>query len=424
MKIDSDTFATSRQTLTVFILVLLAVPVALSQQSSANDGAGEGVRIKIQTLVPPELVSGQNYTLAPEALVYRAVAVYRLNTEYGNAEVAGTVRLTETIAAIRAIDALKNMQGTDVYKEAVKKSAGGPLDTAKELVNDPVDTVAKTARGLGNFLADIGYSIVSDDPSQENVAKTVTGFSAAKRQLAYKLGVNPYSSFEPLQEHLSDVAWVATGGGMTITAAFNTITGKAGRVVRITAGSNTARKLVRDKSPRDLKNHNMETLGRMGVNNDLAETLVENYSYDPAALTRLVTALDSMHGVSGRSDIVARADTASTRHQASNMRDWLELIAAYHAIIKPAKKLIVVSTAPFIVDDQGVVHGVFPTDFISPESGFAVRIKATSEEIRAMGLKTGPLYATGKIDPKMVDVLRAAGWTEVHDHAEGILRTE
>jgi hypothetical protein len=424
MKIDSDTFATSRQTLTVFILVLLAVPVALSQQSSANDGAGEGVRIKIQTLVPPELVSGQNYTLAPDALVYRAVAVYRLNTEYGNAEVAGTVRLTETIAAIRAIDALKNMQGTDVYKEAVKKSAGGPLDTAKELVNDPVDTVAKTARGLGNFLADIGYSIVSDDPSQENVAKTVTGFSAAKRQLAYKLGVNPYSSFEPLQEHLSDVAWVATGGGMTITAAFNTITGKAGKVVRITAGSNTARKVVRDKSPRDLKNHNMESLGKMGVNDDLAETLVENYSYDPEAITRLITALDSMQGVSGRSDIVARADTASTRHQASNMRDWLELIAAYHAIIKPAKKLIVVSTAPFIVDDQGVVHGVFPTDFISPESGFAARIQATSDEIRAKGLKTGPLYATGKIDAKMVDVLKAAGWTEVHDHAERILRTK
>ena len=106
------------------------------------------------------------------------------------------------------------------------------------------------------------------------------------------------------------------------------------------------------------------------------------------------------------------------------MRDWLELIAAYHAIIRPAKKLIVVSTAPFIVDDQGVVHGVFPTDFISPESGFAVRIQATSEEIRTMGLKTGPLYATGKIDAKMVDVLRAAGWTEVHDHAERILRTE
>jgi hypothetical protein len=416
--------ARSLETLVTCMFVLLAAPIALSEQAATAGSGGEGVRIKIQALVPPELVSGQNYTLAPEALVHSGVALYRLDTEYGNTEVAGTVRLTESIAEIQAIEALKEMQKTDVYKKALKKSAGGPLDTAKKLASDPVDTVSKTARGLGNFLADVGYSIVSDDPSQENVAKTVIGFGAAKRQLAYELGVNPYSSFEPLQEHLSDVAWAATGGGMTITAAFSTITSTAGRVVRITAGSNTARKMVRDKSPRDLKNHNMETLEKMGVNKDLAETLVENYNYNPEAITRLISALDSMHGVEGRSSIAARAATASTRHQASNMRDWLELMAAYHAIVAPARRLVIVSTAPFIVDAQGVAHGVFPTDYVSSEPGFAKLIEATSEQIRALGLKTGALYATGKIDPGMVEVMQAAGWTEVHDHAERILRTE
>ena len=331
-------------------LLVGVAPIALAAQPAATDSGEDSVRVKVAAIVPRELITGQNYTLEPEAAVRRAVALYGLDTSYGKTEVAGTVNLLERIQELRAIEALKEMKKTDVYKEALKKSGAGPLDTVKELADDPVGTVSKTARGLGNFLADIGYSIVSSDPSQENVAKTVVGFSAAKRQIAHELEVNPYSRFEPLQDHLSEIAWTSVGGSLTITKAFSTITGTAGRVVRITSGSNTARKLVRDNSLRELNNRNLKALKNMGVEEDLAETLLGGYNYDPEAMTRLVVALDSIDGVAGRSDVVARAATATTPHQATNMRDWLELIAAYHAVIAPVQRLLIISTAPFVVD--------------------------------------------------------------------------
>ena len=80
-----------------------------------------------------------------------------------------------------------------------------------------------TARGLGGFLADVGYSVVSDDPSQDNVAKTGLGQSNAKRAFAFELGVNPYSQYEPLQKELSEVSWTAVGGGLTVGAAFRAV---------------------------------------------------------------------------------------------------------------------------------------------------------------------------------------------------------
>ena len=80
------------------------------------------------------------------------------------------------------------------------------------------------------------------------------------------------------------------------------------------------------------------------------------------------------------------------------------------------------STAPLLVDAQGRVHAVFPTDYITTEPRIEAGIKTVSNAIDAMGLKLGPFYATGKIDPKMVALLRSAGWAEVHDHAERILR--
>lgn len=208
----------------ILALLSMSVPLALNAQETG------GIRVKVDTFLPAELISGPHYTMAPKAEVRRAIAFFKLDTSYGKTEVAGTVALLERIDELRAIATLENMKKTDVYTDALKKSAGGPLDTAKALVDDPLGTVSDTAKGLGSFFADIGYAIVSDDPSQENVAKTALGFGAAKRKLAHQLGVNPYSSFEPLQDHMSEIAWTMVGGGLTVTAAFSQIGNTAGQV--------------------------------------------------------------------------------------------------------------------------------------------------------------------------------------------------
>jgi hypothetical protein len=390
----------------------------------SGPAAADGIRVKVETFLPGELISGPHYTMAATAEIRRAIAVYQLNTDFGKGEVVSTVALLERINELQAISTLAAMKKTDVYTDALKKSAGGPLDTAKALVNDPVGTVSDTAKGLGNLFSDIGYSIVSDDPSQENVAKTAVGFGAAKRQLAFKLEVNPYSGYQPLQDQMSEIAWTMVGGGLTVMAGFSQISSTAGQVVRITSGSNTARKLVRDKSPRELRNLNLEALQKMGVSEELAETLADNHNFDPETETRVVAALQGLEGVEGRVNLVGRIALIATPTQAAKARDWLELLAAYHAEITPAKKIVIASSAPFLVDAQGRAHAVFPTDYITTDPVIEAGVSRASQAIVGMGLKLGPFYATGKIDPKMVAELRAAGWSEVHDQAEKLLRKD
>lgn len=112
----------------------------------------------------------------------------------------------------------------------------------------------------------------------------------------------------------------------------------------------------------------------------------------------------------------------ATPSQAAKARDWVELLAAYHAEITPARKIVIASSAPFLVDAQGSVHAVFPTDYITTDPAIEAGIKRASQAIVGMGLNPGPFYATGRIDPKMVAELRAAGWSEVHDQVEKLLR--
>ena len=210
------------------------------------------------------------------------IAASRFSTwRPGTASIVGREGLVERVRELQAIDTLEAMKTSEVYTDALKNSASGPVDTAKNLVKEPGKTLANIGRGLGGFFADVGYSIVSDDPSQENAAKTALGFAAIKRELAFKLGVNPYSSSQALQDELSSVAWTSVGGGLTITAAFKAVGGAAGTTLSVGKTADGMRALVRDNSPRKLEQINFDMLESMGVSETLAEALLENYSYDP-----------------------------------------------------------------------------------------------------------------------------------------------
>jgi hypothetical protein len=92
----------------------------------------------------------------------------------------------------------------------------------------------------------------------------MVGFGAVQRQLAFKLGVNPYSNYQPLQDELSEVAWTSVGGGMTVSAGFSAVGGTPGTVISVTSSANTGRQLVRDNSPRKLDNLNHDSLVAIG----------------------------------------------------------------------------------------------------------------------------------------------------------------
>jgi hypothetical protein len=382
------------------------------------------VQVPVSKLVSKDLLSGTDYTLQPKASIVSSRAVYTLKSPAGTDEVTGTVSLLERANEIRAVETLEAMKKTDVYGDALKNSAKGPVKFGKGLVTEPVDTVSNTAKGLGSFLADVGYSVVSDDPSQDNVAKTGLGFATAKRKFAFKLGVNPYSQYQPLQDALSEVSWTAVGGGLTVTVAFSAVANTAGSVLSGTSFANTARQAVRDNSPRKLQNMNFDSLQAMGVSEDLAEAQLNNLKYDPEAETRLVTALASMKKVAGRDDVVARATLASSYSAANEMRDWVELLAAYHAKVERASKLVVIGSAPFLVDKKKRVHGVFPTDYIVWSPSFAAQIADITKRIADAGYTTGTISVTGMIDPKVVELLRSSGWTSVQANAETILRAK
>ncbi len=412
--------------LSIFIVLfsLSGVLKAEEKETKYQVDYKESVKVPIEEFLSKELLEGKGYTLDPQVIIYRAVGLYGMETPYGRSTVIGISHLLERIDELNAVAQLEAMKGTEVYAKALKNSALGPFETAKNLVTAPVDTVSRIARGIGGFIADIGYSVVSDDPDQENVAKTALGFATAKRQYAYELGVNPYSDFQPLQDELGAVAWTATGGGLTVSVGFAAIGGTAGTVLSTTKTANSMRKLVRDNSPRKLQNLNFDKLKAMGVEKSLAEAFLDNFNYDPETQTRLVGALESMKNVAGRDNFIKRAALVQNKVMARRMREWAELFDAYHNEVEKVKGMVIVQGAPLLQMRDDSIFVLVPTDYLTWTPNTEKRHQAFVSKLKAKGFKQGKVWLTGKVEPRMKEMLIALGWTSVTQGVESKLLIE
>ena len=416
-KLRKNTDRTSHRTKQAVLFTALLFSVSAALGAKPEVAADESVGVPTAKLVSSELLKGQGFKLAPSTTVYQGVAIFQMESEFGSSTVVGSQGLHERIDELHAIEQLRKMKGTEVYGKALKGSAKAPIETVKNLASAPIDTLSDIGRGLGGFLSDVGYSIVSDDPNQENVAKTAAGFAAAKRQLAFGLGVSPYSTFQPLQDELSEVSWTSVSGGLTVSLGFSAIGGTAGTLVKATGTAESMRSLVRDNSPRKLDKINHEKLLGMGVKEHLAEAMLDNFNYDPENETRLIGALASMDGVPGRELFIKRAALQDQPYNGRLMREWAELFAAYYENIGNVKAIVMAQTAPHLLLNDGSVLGLFPVDYIAIDPTFEARNQESVNALRAQGFEPGEAWITGKVDPALEPVLVKIGWKKVSGDA-------
>ena len=165
-----------------------------------------------------------------------------------------------------------------MLNETPRTSAvASPLNAAKGLIEDPVGTVSGIPQGLFKFMNRAGQSVKERAQGRErsqyedsNAAQLI-GFAKAKRDVALKLGVDPYSGNEALQKQLNSVSWAAYAGKMSFTLATVPVSGAAGMALTATGVSSTFENAIRDQSPGDLRLGSLKLLLAMGCDRPTAD---------------------------------------------------------------------------------------------------------------------------------------------------------
>src|SRR5213080_5515991 len=92
-------------------------------------------------ILRPEFLAGPHHKVREPVPTYFGANQFTIDSDFGVFEANGNEMLVRRINEINAIAQLKDVSRTDQYKDAVVAAAKSPVAAAKNIVNDPVNTV-------------------------------------------------------------------------------------------------------------------------------------------------------------------------------------------------------------------------------------------------------------------------------------------
>jgi hypothetical protein len=109
--------------------------------------------VPAKDFVPAELMSGRLHTVRPLADNDGLRNFYFLETPRGVDEVSGTFALITHIRELYALDYLRGLSKSNEFGKALAKSAGAKLDSAGDVLRNPISTIKSVPKGASRFLA-------------------------------------------------------------------------------------------------------------------------------------------------------------------------------------------------------------------------------------------------------------------------------
>ena len=401
----------------ILISIFLIIPT-LGIATGSETYTQAPLKLKASEVLPPGVLKGLNYQVDEDVVNDGLINIYSITSDFGEFEAEGIAELRMRIAEIKAMSLMKEMERKEIFGDALKEGVKAPFKGIAALVTEPVETGKSAAKGVGQLFSNIGRSIVSDDPDQDNPASVLVGYDVAKRKFAHELDVNPYSDNELFRKELGKISRAAVAGGLTPRAAMAAIDSTAVTVARVTGTTKAMKELVRDNPPGKLDKINRKKLESMGVSESLAEEFLDNYTYDPYEETLLIGELEAMQGIVGRENFIAVANKASEASVARFYRLMAQVMGAYHSNIKNAKEIRNVKGILHLYREDGVIVLLSPVDHVFWTQRLDNRLNEFETGLNEFkDVKKKEVWVTGEFDQKAKKHFEDRGWNII-EHSE------
>ena len=383
---------------------------------SAYQAPGEATptMLKASDLLPEEWLKGDHYEVDDVVRNDGLINTYTLDSPYGRFDVRGDDQLRYRENEVEVLSALEEYGVTPpvVFGLGVVNGAENYVEGAAQFIVYPVRTLANVPLGIWNYGGQIAEMTRSRRTSYEDsYAEELIGFSQAKRELAGRTGVDPYTTNETMQERLNTLSWPSWGGGILATIGTAPVAGIAGYALTGASLPESMHLVNLDKAPEDLRIENRRRLKEMGVDEPLREAFLSHPRYSPRHQTIIVNSLFVMPETSGRPRFIEIAMIAGSEADAFTMQRTAELLRAFHEYGSPLTEIS--APAGLIVARAANGAMVVPlfADWGVWTSGTKALIEAydrAAADAPVGGQKV--LWVSGRLSPAMAEAVRQHGW--------------
>lgn len=410
---------------------LFLIAVSLPGQSvslSANSEYEELPELKASEILRDTILNGPHHKVREEVTTESGANRFTIESHYGIFMAEGNAMLVRRVDEINAIARLKDVSKTDEFKEALKKAAKSPLNTAKALVTDPAKTLSSVPKGLKKFMKRTGESIKSigkkkeeDGEGDANRMQQLIGFTDAKRKVAISLGVDPYSTNDVLQKELDDITWANFAGGLVFSIGTMPIGGGVGAALTATQVTGSFEQVLRDKNPTDLKIMNRKILLGLGASSEDTERFLKNSAFSPSAQTAFVLNLQALDGVANRAAFVRLAGTTSSSEpDAVFCVQTAALMGNLHKGDMPLARIELLGDFPICIAKDGTTVVALQWDY----AAYTPMADKFSRDLDELTKDKGKrlIALSGVVSPRLRQELEARGDTVQDKLAPGPLK--
>ncbi len=397
------------------IIHMLAMPENLFAENAQNHETPGN--ILASEIFSENLLKGPDHIIQKKGITYNGFTNrFLIQSRFGRMIAVGNGMVPVRVQEIQAIAKLEEVKKSKSFVDGLKESGGSLLETSKNLVIHPVDTISGVPSGLYNIFADTGVvvgNVVKGEATlsegAEKGGKAVVGFSRNKRELAYSLGVDLYSNNKVLQEYLNSVSWATTGGSFTVDLAKMAVPGAAGLAISAVGSVGALNKMVRDNTPAGLHRINEDALEDAGIEESAIDRFLANRSLTPRHQTAITNAVVSLTGAKNREaflNLISRY--ARTAEDAYMYQAVATMIAAYNRGVAPIKNIGTYGNVVAFKNDQGSYVLTYPVDHFFWTERIANKSKRVTEALPAGRKKE--LWISGRFSDLSSQNLQKLGW--------------
>lgn len=321
-------------------------------------------------LLPPALLTGPDYRVESRAQLHGFQAHFELHTDYGELTAESVEILTLRVQEMEALKVLHAESVTEALAKSGAEAVMSPLRAVANVVQRPGEAITGLPRGVWRYFSErvtrIGQRAkrlgaradqrISHEGSpfddadapmaasrrqrekQEDswfgdvgdevvrLAKSEAGYGRARRELAARLGIDPFTGNPLIHERLNRLAWAATAGKLGVAQAMGLLDPVTSEVL---GTSGEVNRLVLELPPEDLRRRNDERLMALGADEELRYTFLQFGRYSPTLQTALVQWLERLQPKSGVDVLLEIALMAQNEVEARFMVNALAMLHAH-----------------------------------------------------------------------------------------------
>lgn len=294
------------------------------------------------SLLPASLASGPHHVVV-SVVNDGFTNHYHVATDFGPLEVSTTGLLRKRVHEIGVMAALEaeNLRADKVYLMSTANAARGPVEGAAQLIFHPVRSAIDVPSGMWAYARRLAELAERDRTYHEDdYGAELIGFSDAKRQWAYRLGVDVYTENPQLQQTLDRYAWLSLGGGLTVRLPLMAVSGPAGYALTVSSTTDQLKRELRDRAPEEIRMEVQRRLGEQGVDPAVARQFVEHPWYSPTRLLVIADSLSTLDSVENPQSLIEAVSQADEPDETYLFARLAVLLAVYSEVEAPITELL------------------------------------------------------------------------------------